>query len=397
MNRILELFKEHNIELPEDIKNSLQEFNFDESESKQDETDEELEEAASTPIGKMKAENAGDFDSIGKNKDGNYIARRQFFYKQGKTAEDYEERLKNLAKKAGVEVEIVDSGEVYKPFRGGASTANSSHFFVVFNIKDSETPIEEEDSFEKKCAYCGKEITGPAETDEDGKIDCGCDKSEVKEDTVDDEDQLEESEEELDEAKVNPKIQEFVNDYCRSGIGFEWISGREKGMWFYPDRSQSEWNNSDPHIRGAYEGTPDFGDINDDIHQLNALLSDIVDGKVKVFKLEGTKDITARVIEDAEDILMPEDDEDNEDDVEDLDEVKPVDPKDLIRSIYDTPTSKKNNSEFGACPGCHEPNVHLDIETGFCADCLSQIKKDQNIQESVVSYYANLLDKKSEI
>ncbi len=62
------------------------------------------------------------------HKDGIFTVREEFFYTHGKTAQD----LINKIKDAFQNIEIIDSGEIWKPFRGGASTANSSHWFVRF-------------------------------------------------------------------------------------------------------------------------------------------------------------------------------------------------------------------------------------------------------------------------
>jgi uncharacterized C2H2 Zn-finger protein len=56
--------------------------------------------------------------------------RKEFFYTFGKTAEDFVNRVKEKYPNA----EIVDYGETWKPFRGGASTANQSHWYVKFRL-----------------------------------------------------------------------------------------------------------------------------------------------------------------------------------------------------------------------------------------------------------------------
>lgn len=61
---------------------------------------------------------------------GVYLLRWGFFYTMGKTAKGYEEKVK-AAYPAAV---ILDSGEVWKPFRGGAGCAAQSHFYVKFTV-----------------------------------------------------------------------------------------------------------------------------------------------------------------------------------------------------------------------------------------------------------------------
>lgn len=68
--------------------------------------------------------------TLSKNKEGNYVARRQFYYTKGKTSLDFANEISLFPG-----IEILDQGEVYKPFKGGASTANSSHWYVIFKIK----------------------------------------------------------------------------------------------------------------------------------------------------------------------------------------------------------------------------------------------------------------------
>lgn len=70
------------------------------------------------------------FDTFGKKKNGNYIIRQGYFYKNGKTQEIMIEKLK----KALPEVIIVDSWDHWAAFRGGQSVAQGSHFWVEFTI-----------------------------------------------------------------------------------------------------------------------------------------------------------------------------------------------------------------------------------------------------------------------
>ena len=74
------------------------------------------------------------FDSIGKNKSGNYVVRFGYFYRHGNTSEKYAAGIKVALPDAN----IVAHGDHYANFRGGASVAKSSHFWVEFNFP--ETP-----------------------------------------------------------------------------------------------------------------------------------------------------------------------------------------------------------------------------------------------------------------
>lgn len=68
---------------------------------------------------------------VSKNKEGNYVARFPFFYTYGKKTDDSKKFLLEKFPNAN----IINAGEVWKPFRGGASVANQSHWFVEFKLK----------------------------------------------------------------------------------------------------------------------------------------------------------------------------------------------------------------------------------------------------------------------
>ncbi len=59
-----------------------------------------------------------------------FTVRVSFFYRMGKTVDS----LINHVLKAYPKANIIDSGEVWKPFRGGATIAQGSHWFVKFTL-----------------------------------------------------------------------------------------------------------------------------------------------------------------------------------------------------------------------------------------------------------------------
>lgn len=61
-----------------------------------------------------------------------FTVRKEFFYRHGNSAET----CRNYILKFFPDAIIVDSGEVWKPFRANASTANSSHWFVKFTFEE---------------------------------------------------------------------------------------------------------------------------------------------------------------------------------------------------------------------------------------------------------------------
>jgi hypothetical protein len=74
-------------------------------------------------------------DSIGRTKDDCIVIRTGFYYTHGRTAEQHRDGiiadLKSMSAVKNIpEFEVVDYGEVWRDFRGGASIANSSHWFV---------------------------------------------------------------------------------------------------------------------------------------------------------------------------------------------------------------------------------------------------------------------------
>jgi hypothetical protein len=68
-------------------------------------------------------------DSVSQ-KDGVFTVRRGFFYTGGKTSEDFANAVKAVFPTAVV----IDSGEVWTPFRGGATVAKQSHWWVKFTV-----------------------------------------------------------------------------------------------------------------------------------------------------------------------------------------------------------------------------------------------------------------------
>ncbi len=61
-----------------------------------------------------------------------FILRWSYFYKMGNTSE----KCADLISKAFPNSTITEHSDIFKPFRGGASVANSSHFCVKFILDD---------------------------------------------------------------------------------------------------------------------------------------------------------------------------------------------------------------------------------------------------------------------
>lgn len=71
-----------------------------------------------------------EFDSYSL-KNGVFTVRKGFYYRFGNSEEKFVEKILEKFPTA----KIIESGEVWKPFRGGASIANSSHWFIKFTFE----------------------------------------------------------------------------------------------------------------------------------------------------------------------------------------------------------------------------------------------------------------------
>ena len=67
-------------------------------------------------------------DDVKKSKDGTFTIYRGFFYRHGQEVSSVEQHLMDVFPKAM----ILDSGERWEPFKGGASVRTSSHWWVKF-------------------------------------------------------------------------------------------------------------------------------------------------------------------------------------------------------------------------------------------------------------------------
>jgi hypothetical protein len=78
-------------------------------------------------------------DQISRAKDGSYVFRRGFYYKHGGSSEEFAGRLSSEFTKLGISHKVLGNGEEYKPFRGGASVKNQSHWWVKIRIDDANS------------------------------------------------------------------------------------------------------------------------------------------------------------------------------------------------------------------------------------------------------------------
>ena len=68
-------------------------------------------------------------DEVTKSK-GVFTARTGFFYSHGRSAENLIDDVKEVFPSATV----IDFGEIWKPFKGGASLRSQAHWFVKFPL-----------------------------------------------------------------------------------------------------------------------------------------------------------------------------------------------------------------------------------------------------------------------
>ena len=65
---------------------------------------------------------------------GVWTVRTGFFYTHGVTSEKFEASIVKELEEFGILIRVLESGEVWKPFKGGASVASQSHWYVKFRV-----------------------------------------------------------------------------------------------------------------------------------------------------------------------------------------------------------------------------------------------------------------------
>ena len=98
--------------------------------------DEFLEEAKpASLISKIKAVSPGDQTS--RDKEGNFIFRKGYYYRMGADSEQFAARVKDTLETAGLNVEIIGHGDHFASFKGGAGVKANSHFWVKARVTDA--------------------------------------------------------------------------------------------------------------------------------------------------------------------------------------------------------------------------------------------------------------------
>jgi hypothetical protein len=75
-------------------------------------------------------------DMISKTKSGTYMFRKGYFYRHGDTAEGFAVRVESDLKRLGFITTLIDVGDHYADFKGGAGVKANSHFYVEFDLKE---------------------------------------------------------------------------------------------------------------------------------------------------------------------------------------------------------------------------------------------------------------------
>lgn len=68
-------------------------------------------------------------DTLTKNKKGNYVLRKSFYYRTNSAS-----KIAELLKAKFPKVEIVDTWDKFVPFKGGDTVAKGSHYGVEFKV-----------------------------------------------------------------------------------------------------------------------------------------------------------------------------------------------------------------------------------------------------------------------
>lgn len=112
-----------------------------------------------TMLAKLRQALSGVADTVSRNKRGHFVARREFFYTpgyavrpgsdahrttrtHGYNSEKFAANVAKAAAAAGLKVRVLEDWETWKPFRGSASTANSSHWGVEFTAEEMPATVE---------------------------------------------------------------------------------------------------------------------------------------------------------------------------------------------------------------------------------------------------------------
>ena len=82
-------------------------------------------------------------DQISKDREGNYIFRKGYFYRpSGMDPDSWAQQISKKLQGVGINNSVVDSGDVWKPFKGGAPLKAQSHYYAKIKVKTDEGVAE---------------------------------------------------------------------------------------------------------------------------------------------------------------------------------------------------------------------------------------------------------------
>lgn len=73
-------------------------------------------------------------DMISKKRNGNFLFRKGYYYSHGMTASSYADKISEQLKKEGFTHGVIDFGDHWAAFKGGAPLQSQSHFWVEINV-----------------------------------------------------------------------------------------------------------------------------------------------------------------------------------------------------------------------------------------------------------------------
>lgn len=84
-------------------------------------------------------------DQISKNREGDFIFRRGYFYRHGMDSGMFAARIERdiKAQLPGVAFTVTGDGDHWAPFRGGDSVKQGSHFWVTVHFHEALTVTKE--------------------------------------------------------------------------------------------------------------------------------------------------------------------------------------------------------------------------------------------------------------
>ena len=75
---------------------------------------------------------------ISRKRDGtkHFLFRQSYYYTHGGTSTKFMEKVKRNLTNAGIEHTIIDDGDHWAAFKGGASVAKQSHWYVEVKVEE---------------------------------------------------------------------------------------------------------------------------------------------------------------------------------------------------------------------------------------------------------------------